>query len=146
MPVALAFMTMTALRFLPLLLGEIAIARQARRLRGYRFHLWTRCSRRAALARGLALELAILLPVMAASLRRATALATSVASRGFDPDAPRTCYPPLQFTAGERVFLFVLAAGWSGVLLAKLAYWIYASGLFYVPALRPVYDVARNWL
>ena len=139
-------MTMSALRFLPLLLGEIAMARQTRRLRGYRFHFATAVLSPRTLARGLALELAILLPVMATSLRRATALATSVASRGFDPDAPRTCYPPLCFAAGEKIFLVLLAAGWSGVLLAKLAYWIYASGMFYVPALRPVYDVARNWL
>lgn len=90
-PTALAFMTATALRFLPLLVEEVALVRQARRFRGYRFRWYQ-----------LPQEIGYLLPVIAGALRKAETLAESVTSRGFDPRRPRTQYPPQVMRGWER--------------------------------------------
>jgi energy-coupling factor transport system permease protein len=120
-PVSIAFMTVTTMRFLPLLIGEWAMVRQARRLRGYRLSGWSLLSLRGPQA--LKWELALLAPVLASALRRATALATSVSSRGFDPTAPRTYYPELQYRVSERLAIAALAISGSGVLVAKILEW-----------------------
>jgi energy-coupling factor transport system permease protein len=98
LPASLAFMTMAALRFLPLVIDEVRIVRQARRLRGYRFRLLGLAGDRLGSYRS---ELLLLLPVVAASLRRAESLAESVTARGFDPSSPRTFYPPLAMRLWE---------------------------------------------
>ena len=90
-PTALAFMTATALRFLPLLVEEAALVRQARRYRGYRFR-WYK----------LPQEIGNFLPVIAGALRKAETLAESVTARGFDPRRPRTQYPPQVMRGWER--------------------------------------------
>lgn len=106
-PTALAFMTATALRFLPLLVEEVALVRQARRYRGYRF----RCYR-------VPQEIGYLLPVIAGALRKAETLAESVTARGFDPRRPRTQFPPQVMRCGER---WALAA--IGTLCVVLIAW-----------------------
>lgn len=144
-PVAIGFMTVAALRFLPSLLAELALVRQARRLRGYRpkrfeFVPWHR-----GWLRGLWMELALLRPVLASSLRRATLLATSVSSRGFDPNAPRTFYPELRLRRVEIVALLLLGGSVGTLAVFKTLYWLYLGDLYYHPSLRWVYDTARNW-
>ncbi|HEV7221426.1 MAG TPA: energy-coupling factor transporter transmembrane component T [Pirellulales bacterium] len=117
-PMGVAFMAMTAMRFLPTMLDEWAAVRRARRLRGYRPRrrfgpvAWYCFSRD---------ELQLLLPVLAAAVRRATALATAVSSRGFSPTAERTFYPELRMTPIERLALGALVALSVLVLLTKLA-------------------------
>ena len=106
LPAALAFMTSAALRFVPLVLAEVAVVRQARRRRGYRFRVVGPRGDRLGPYRN---ELGLLLPVIAASLRRAETLAESVTTRGFDPAAPRTFYPPLQMTLREKAIVVLLA-------------------------------------
>ncbi|MBX3413111.1 MAG: energy-coupling factor transporter transmembrane protein EcfT [Pirellulales bacterium] len=137
-PVAIGFTTVTALRFLPLLADELATVRRARRLRGYGGSRTTRFSLRG--------EVALFYPVLAAGLRRATTLAASVASRGFDPLERRTYYPALRFRSIEWLMLGTLAATWIGIATVKLLYWLYLAELFYRPSLRGWYDVARLWL
>jgi len=100
LPATLSFMTTAALRFLPLLLQEVGEVRQARRLRGYRFRLLGLPGDRLGSYRA---EVGIVLPVIAAALRRAETLAESVTARGFDPYRPRTFYPPLVMRTWERV-------------------------------------------
>lgn len=106
-PTSLAFMTTTALRFLPLLVEEVALVRQARRYRGYRFH-WYK----------LPQEIGFLLPVIAGALRKAETLAESVTARGFDPRRPRTQYPPQTMCGWER-----LAMAAVGTLCVVLIAW-----------------------
>ena len=91
LPVALCYMTTAALRFIPLVVEEVMIVRQARRRRGYRFRL-------GGALRG---EIGLLFPILASSIRRAETLAESVTARGFDPRAPRTFYPPLRMRGWE---------------------------------------------
>ena len=140
LPVAVGFMTVAALRFLPILLQEIALVRQARRLRGYR-----RLRPARGRLRALFSELSLLRPVLSITLRRAESLATSVASRGFDPNAPRTFYPELCYTKMELVGLFALGVSVGTVLVVKGLYWLYLADFFYHPSLRNTYDLARSW-
>lgn len=139
-PSALGFMTVAALRMLPLLAGEYLIARQARRLRG-----GSRTARPRPWRR-LRSETDVLVPVLAAALRRATALATSVSSRGFNPAARRTYYPPLKLRQVEWGALGALAASATAIGAAKLIYWLYLSELYYRPELRGLYAWVREWL
>lgn len=106
LPATLGFMTTAALRFLPLLIEEGVEVRRARRLRGYRFRVFGRPGDRFGSIRA---ELGIVLPVIAASLRRAETLAESVTARGFDPYRPRTFYPPLTMRTWERAASWALA-------------------------------------
>ena len=69
-PAALSFMAVAALRFLPAMLDEWWTIREAVQMRGYRPCWWSR-----PLAT-LRQELVLLVPLLAATLRRATALAT----------------------------------------------------------------------
>lgn len=119
-PVGLAFMAMTAMRFLPAMLDEWATVRRARRLRGYRGPQRFGPGDWLHAARG---ELQMLLPVLAAALRRASLLAVAVSSRGFSPTAERTFYPELRLNFGERAFLFLLVALTWGVMLVKFLFW-----------------------
>jgi energy-coupling factor transport system permease protein len=131
-PVAIGFLTVTALRFLPVMLAELAIVRQAQRLRGARVtgrHLGS-----------------LFLPVLASALRRATSLSASAALRGFDPSARRTFYPPLRFSLLERAALAGLVLLGLAVAAAKGLYWLYLAELFYAPTLRSLYEFAREWL
>jgi len=124
LPAAVAYMTTAALRFLPVVIDEVAQVRQARRLRGYRFRLVGPAGDRFGPYRE---ELSLLFPVIAASLRRAETLAESITARGFDPHAPRTFYPPLVMRSGEYIVAAVLIAGSVALVAMKLAT---AYGLF----------------
>jgi energy-coupling factor transport system permease protein len=122
LPAALAFMTMAALRFLPLVIDEVRIVRQARRLRGYRFRLLGPKGDRFGSYRS---ELLLLLPVVAASLRRAESLAESVTARGFDPRSPRTFYPPLMMRPWEAAT--TLGIGLACGVLVAWRLWLYVN-------------------
>lgn len=107
LPAALSFMTTAALRFLPLLIEEFAEARQARRLRGYRFRWLGPAGDRLGSYRA---EIGNVLPVIAAALRRGETLAESVTARGFEPNRPRTYYPPLVMGTWEAIGAWLLVA------------------------------------
>ena len=138
-PYALAFLAVTAVRFVPLVATEWAVVRRARARRGRPVH------HRAPWA-WMALEIAMLRPVVARSLRRARALAESLETRGFDPSGPRiavatTDEKPLQnaFLVGA-VTLTCAAVGLRVVMI------LYTVDLAYFPQLRPVYGFVRHWL
>jgi energy-coupling factor transport system permease protein len=139
-PLALGFMTASALRFLPLLADEIAAARRARRLRGV--GLPGRGLR--GLAQALRYEFRLLVPVMASVVRRSNTLARSIAARGFDPLAPRTSYPPLVLRGWEMAALVVIGMGWTIIVSVKTLYWLYTADLYYHPAWRPLYEWVRQ--
>ncbi len=147
-PTAIGFMTVAAMRFVPLVLSEYQIVRQARWLRSARSRggNWSQSCRPGHLAKALRTEAALLIPVIAAALRRATSLATSVAARGFDPTARRRPYPPLKMSLVEIWLTATLLSATVAILVAKLLYWLYLAELYYRPGLRPLYDFARTWL
>lgn len=116
MPAVLGFMTTAALRFLPMLIDEFVVVRQARRLRGYRFRF---VGPRGNRLRPYIEEVGTLLPVIASSLRRAETLADAVTARGFDPRASRTCYPPLVLRPVEQAIIATLALVCAALVAAK---------------------------
>jgi energy-coupling factor transport system permease protein len=136
-PASLSFMTVTALRFLPTLVDEWAMVRQARALRGYRFRL---------LGSGIWYEFAVLVPLLSASLRRTSALAISVTCRGFQPGAHRTSYPPLRMRRGEKAILALFVAMVIAVTVTKWLYWTHASGWIERPELANLFYFAQQWL
>ncbi len=89
-PSAVSFMAVAALRFLPTVADQWATVRRSCQLRGYQPRLWQ-------VGRGVwaswKTELALLVPVVAAALRRASTLATSLTARGYDAGQPRTIFP-----------------------------------------------------
>jgi energy-coupling factor transport system permease protein len=132
-PAGLCFMVMTALRFLPVMIAEAGLARRARRLRGpMRWKLRD--------------DLSLLVPILAAGLRRSATLATSAVTRGFDPRVRRTVYPPLELRPVEIVLLAGLLIGASCVALAKGSYWAAEDQWFHNAALEPLYEFAGRWL
>lgn len=138
-PYVAAFLAVTALRFLPETLQDLRVVRDARARRGRA--VW----RRTPLA-WLRLELALIRPVVARSLRRARTLAESLDARGFDPASPRPARRPLAFRWWEPlVFLPVL-----GVTLAAIAFRVlfslYVAEVAWFPQLRPLYGFIRAWL
>jgi energy-coupling factor transport system permease protein len=116
LPGGLAFMTTAALRFLPSMIDEWATVRRARWLRGYRGGKSWRTRIQG--------ELGVLLPVLAAALRRAARLATSVTSRGFSATARRTFYPELQMSARERVATAGMIIAVVSLSLVKTSGWL----------------------
>jgi len=138
-PFGAAFLAVTALRFVPEIGGELLVVRQARARRGR--PAWQRPP-----WRWLALEVSMLRPVVARSLRRARALAESLDARGFDPVAPRAVRRPLRMRPWEPAVLAGAGALGAAALAARLLYLLYTSETAWFPALRPVYALVRRWL
>ncbi len=139
-PFALSFLATTALRTVPETGRTVLAVRAARRERG-----------RPAPARSpiawLRLEVAMLRPVVAESLRRARSLAESLDARGFDPSsAPRAVARPLRFARWELPILATALGLTTAVVGARVLFILYSSELLYVPALRPLYGFVRAWL
>lgn len=138
-PFGLAFLALTALRFVPVVAEEIATVRRARARRGR--PLWRRPP-----WEWLRLEVSLLRPVVARSLRRSRALAEALDARGFDPLAARTAWRPLKLSALDGA-IGALSVGTTVVLTsAKLLFVLYTSDILWIPALRPLYAVVRTWL
>lgn len=140
-PVAIGFVTVAALRFLPMLAQEWTTVRQARRLRGYRPR-WGP-SHLVATIRG---ELSAWYPIAASAVRRSDTFATAIASRGFDGAARRTYFPPLHLRGIEIAALCALLVVTSAILFAKVLYWCYVGEVYYRSELLALYDFARQYL
>ena len=139
LPSGLAFLTVTALRFIPTVGSEFLIVRTARAHRGR--SVW----RRSPLA-WLRLELGLLRPVLARTLRRSRALAESMDIRGFDASTARRSRRRLHWTplnSAQVTAGFIITAS---AVSAKALYTLYTAGLAYHPELRGLYGWVRNWL
>jgi energy-coupling factor transport system permease protein len=138
-PFGVAFLAVTALRFVPEVGREWWTVRAARAARGR--PMW----RRGPIA-WVVEEVSLLRPVVARSLRRARALAESLDARGFDPLAPRTRYRPLHMPASEALLVTLALLLAALLVAARLCYVAYTADLLYIPALRPIYGLVRDWL
>ena len=138
-PFSLAFMAVTAIRFIPLVAQEFATVRAAMRLKGYRPF-------RHGLRDTLMTEVAGLRPILAGTIRRSEEVALTIITRGFDLKGSRTSLHEERLSAG----------GWTGIAFVfiltlfltscKTLFWFYQLQIFYHPALRWTYHIARNWL
>ena len=138
-PFPLAFLSVMALRFLPEVAREVLVVRRARARRG-------RPTWRRSPADWIRLELALLRPIVARSLRRARTLAESLELRGFDATSPRAVHRPLHMGKGEFVVLAIATFGCFSVAAARLLYVAYLQELAYFPELRSLYGFIRDWL
>jgi energy-coupling factor transport system permease protein len=137
-PRGLAFMAVTALRFVPLLAQEAATSWQAARLRGY-----SPSPLRSGTA-SLTVPFSLAQPVLASCMRRSSALAASLELRGLSEN------PAVAKGAGLSMFsLLVVMVGFAigaGVFASKLAFWLYQMDLVYVSSWREWYDFTRRWM
>ena len=138
-PFGLAFLASMSLRAVPETARSVLTVRRARARRG-----------RALLARPpldwLRLEVSLLRPVIAESLRRARSLAESLDSRGFDPVAVRPNRNPLRFRRAEVALLIVAVSLTLAAVASRALFVLYASEVLYLPSLRPLYGFVRSWL
>lgn len=137
-PHGVAFLAVAALRFVPVIAEEWLAVRQARARRGR--PLWPRSP-----ASWLAEEMGMLAPVAARAIRRARTLAESLEARGFDPNQARRPREGLRLRPVDGLLLAVVWGGLAAVCAAALLYRLYLWGLWYHPALRPLYGWVRAW-
>ncbi|MCI5140509.1 MAG: energy-coupling factor transporter transmembrane protein EcfT, partial [Candidatus Electrothrix sp. ATG1] len=100
-PYGLAFMVITSLRFIPLLLSETVTVLRAQKIKGYEPFKPKNLPRAVFF---------LLVPVLANCMRRSAKLAISVEGRGFRPDAPRSYMKndTLQMRSADRILLAAL--------------------------------------
>lgn len=129
LPYSLAFMTVAAVRFIPVLMQETMQVITSAKMRG-----------------GSQLSMRLLTPILANCLRRAGTLAVAVESRAFRAHDRRTYLEELRLTLGEKLLLagYLLVA--AAVVTCKTSYYGYQYGLYYNSGLRPVYEFARSYL
>jgi energy-coupling factor transport system permease protein len=141
-PFGLAMMGAAAVRFVPTVTEETLAVRRARARRGR--PVWARSP-----ADWLALEAALLRPVVARALRRAQGLADALDARGMHPTAARGALEPLRMRAGERAAVVLAVVLVLAATTARGLYALYGAGLHYDPALRPLYAFVafvRRWM
>jgi len=135
-PYGVAFMTVTALRFLPVVVSEAGVVMTARRMKGYHRQRgkWLHPLRRLT---------AVFKPIFANAIRRSRALALSVESRGFDPAGERTACRRSRLGVGGVLVSVLLAAGLLTVVGMKLLHWMFMEELFYSSRLWWLYEFVR---
>lgn len=138
-PFSLAFMAVSAVRFIPVVAQEFHTARLAMRLKGYRPF-------RNGVRDTIASEIAGLRPVLVGAIRRSQQVALSIVTRGFSFGANRTSLHGGPLRARHRCALAGLAMLVIAVAGCKALFWLYQQELYYWAVLRPVYAFTRDWL
>lgn len=138
-PSGLCFLTVTALRFIPTMGAEALWVREARRHRGR--SIW----RRNPIA-WLKVEIGLMRPILARTLRRSRALAASMDTRGFDPSARQEGRRTLTWRGSDTGIATLAASICASVVGSRIAYALYTLDLAYHPKLRWVYGLVRDWL
>ncbi|MBN1337422.1 MAG: energy-coupling factor transporter transmembrane protein EcfT [Deltaproteobacteria bacterium] len=138
-PFGIAFLSVTALRFVPEGAREALVVRRARARRGRPI------AHRAPLA-WIREELALVRPVVARALRRARTLAEALDARGFDAMAPRAVRRSLRMRTGEGLLLAFVALLTGAAVGLRALYVLYGAEVLYLPRLRWLYGFVRTWL
>lgn len=138
-PYILAFMAVTALRFLPGIVREAVTVKQAWKVRGMSlfslnpFHMalnWIRFLR----------------PIFINGYRKSFILAMSLQSRAFSPKTAnmQRAMPPMSGLA--RLFCWLGFLCVAGLLCIKILFWLYLGGIYYNTSLRCLYMFCRYYL
>lgn len=136
-PGGLAFLAVTALRFVPVVASEWRVVREARARRGRPL------SRRGPIA-WVAAEVLMLRPLVVRALRRARVLAESLDSRGFDV---RHSHGAVEvWRLQDRVVAVGLGGTVGSVAAAQGVYALYLWELYRHPGLAGFYAWVRAWL
>ncbi len=136
-PQGLSFLSVSAIRFLPVVADELRRVRQALRLKGYQ-------PLACGLFESIRTELSVVLPVLSGAIRRSQDLADALLTRGFNPLALKS--QDLPWPSWEKLtsLLFLLTA--LVALGIKLLFWLYLQEVLYLEGLRGLYAFARHWL
>ena len=135
-PYGIAFMFITSIRFLPILVSELVTVIGIQKLRG---------ANPVKLGRGtIKSVINILTPVLANSVKRAATLGASCESRAFNPNLPRTYLRELHYGWWDILVsgLFVVAA--ISIVIGKMIFLLYRIDLLYLSQLRWLYAIARE--
>ncbi len=138
-PYVLAFMTVTAIRFIPAIMDEFATVILAMRMRGARVLSFNP-------ARLLKNWLKLIRPVFINCYRRSNILSLSIQSRAFQPSAARSTAESRQLGKGEKVLLSVVLLSTTVLVLLKILYGLYIWDILYVSRLRGIYEISRLYL
>lgn len=137
-PYSVAFMVITAVRFLPIIITEVATVITVQRLRGFN---------PTKFGSGIIKTLLnILTPTLANCVRRTGTLAISIQSRAFRANPDRTSLKKLEFSDIDKIVVAVCVFTAISVVIMKLIYNMYTSGIYYTSGLRPVYAIAGGYL
>lgn len=137
-PYSVAFMVITAVRFLPIIITEVATVITVQRLRGFD---------PKKLGSGIIKTLLnILTPTLANCVRRTGTLAVSIQSRAFRANLERTSLKKLRFSDIDKIVVAVCVFAAISIVIMKLVYNMYTSGIYYTSGLRPVYAIAGGYL
>jgi energy-coupling factor transport system permease protein len=137
-PYSVAFMVVTAVRFLPIIITEVATVVTVQRLRGFnpkRFGSGI-----------IKTSLNILTPTLSNCVRRTGTLAVSIQSRAFRANTDRTYLKKLKFSDFDKAVVTVCIFAAVSIVIIKLLYNMYTGGIYYTSDLRPVYAIARGYL
>ncbi len=137
-PYSVAFMVITAVRFLPIIITEVATVITVQRLRGFNPKKFG-----SGIIKTL---LNILTPTLANCVRRTGTLAVSIQSRAFRANPDRTSLKKLEFSDIDKIMVAVCVFTAISVVIMKLIYNMYTSGIYYTSGLRPVYAIAGGYL
>ncbi len=139
MPYGLAFMAVTAFRFLPAVAREAMTVATVQALRGHR-PSWQRPMET------LEAWVGRLRTIFAGALRRATTLTMAVQGRGFRPGAPRTAFREARFGALDRACTVGLTAVTLALAAAKGLHALHVHDVVHVDGLRWLYRFVREAL
>lgn len=137
-PYSVAFMVITAVRFLPIIITEVATVITVQRLRGFNPKKFG-----SGIIKTL---LNILTPTLANCVRRTGTLAVSIQSRAFRANPDRTSLKKLEFSDIDKIVVAVCVFTAISIVIMKLIYNMYTSGIYYTSGLRPVYAIAGGYL
>lgn len=137
-PYNIAFMVVTSMRFLPIILAEVATIVTVQRLRGFK---------PTRVGTGV-IKTAIntLTPTLASCVRRASVLAISVEGRAFRAYDSRTYLKELRLTFLDKAIIFTGISIALVIIVSKVLYGLYASEIYYSSNLRELYTFVRDIL
>lgn len=137
-PYNIAFMVVTSMRFLPIILAEVATIVTVQRLRGFK-------PTRVGIG---VIKTAIntLTPTLAGCVRRANVLAISVEGRAFRAYDSRTYLKELRFSFLDKFIIFTWISITIVIIVCKVLYGLYSSEIYYSSDLRELYTFVRDVL
>ncbi|SES68942.1 energy-coupling factor transport system permease protein [Methanococcoides vulcani] len=137
-PYSVAFMVVTAVRFLPIVIAEVATVVAVQRLKGFKPTKFGYGMIKTALG--------ILTPTLANCVRRAGVLAVSIESRAFRANPTRTYLKELRCSNFDIAIITITVSLAIAIISVKILFNLYTSEVYYSTYLREIYAFARWYL
>ena len=138
-PYSMAFMLVTAFRFIPILMEEVNTILLAMRIKGFG-------SFKYVVFHPVRMAMCIMNPLLANLVRKSNFLALSVECRGFSPSATKYVRKTKRLTPPETALTLAVILFMVSVMSVKVIFLLYFHGLYYASSLRPFYSLARHYL